>query len=78
MQGEVAAESGLTDLDEMARRVLGRKGAVRLTGLRGAAGAVVAAHLLKDAANRPALFLVANAKAGDAFASDLRAALGRC
>jgi transcription-repair coupling factor (superfamily II helicase) len=57
-------------------RVAGRTGSVRLMGLRGAARGVVGAQLVKRQGDRPALFLAPNAKAGDALADDLRAALG--
>jgi transcription-repair coupling factor (superfamily II helicase) len=49
---------------------------MRLSGLRGAARAVVAAELVRAHGNRPALVLVPNAKAADSFLDDLRAALG--
>jgi transcription-repair coupling factor (superfamily II helicase) len=49
---------------------------VRLTGLRGAARGVVAAHLVRAHGDRPVLVLVPTAKAADLFLDDLSAALG--
>ena len=63
-------------LEALAERVIARTGPVRLTGLRGAAPAVVAAHLVRAHGARPALVLVPSAKACDTFVEDLRAALG--
>ena len=63
-------------LSEVSRLIADRPGSVRLTGLRGAARAVVAAHVLIDHGPKPALVLVPNAKSGDAIAADLQAALG--
>jgi transcription-repair coupling factor (superfamily II helicase) len=76
MELEVDEQSAPEDLAEVARRVGARARPVRLTGLRGAARAVVAAQLIDAFAGQPALLLVPNAKAGDALAADLRAALG--
>jgi len=50
--------------------------AVRLTGLRGAARAVVGAELVRAHGDRPTLFLTASAKAADALLDDLRTTLG--
>ena len=66
----------LRDLDDVVDRVMARAGSVRLTGLRGAARAVVTAHLVRAHGDRPVLVLVPTAKAADAFVDDLRAALG--
>src|SRR5512145_2997831 len=53
-----------------------RRGAVRLSGLRGAARAVATAQLVRAHGDRPVLAIVPTAKSSDAFAPDLRAALG--
>ncbi len=66
----------LRSLDDVVARVQQRRGPVRLTGLRGGARAVAAAHLVRAHGERPVLVLVPSAKAGDAFLDDLRAALG--
>ena len=66
----------LRDLDDVVDRVMARAGSVRLTGLRGAARAVVVAHLVRAHGDRPVLVLVPTAKAADAFVDDLRTALG--
>jgi transcription-repair coupling factor (superfamily II helicase) len=66
----------LRDLEDVVERVMARAGGVRLTGLRGAARAVVAAHLVRAHGDRPVLVLVPTAKAADAFVDDLRTALG--
>ncbi len=66
----------LRNLDDVVARVLERNGPVRLTGLRGAARAVAAAHLVRAHGERPVLVLVPNAKAADGFLDDLRATLG--
>jgi len=63
-------------LEYAAERVAQRRGALRITGLRGAARGVVGANLVRAHGDRPALFLAATAKDADAFAADLRAALG--
>jgi transcription-repair coupling factor (superfamily II helicase) len=57
-------------------RVDAREGAVHLTGLRGAARAVIGAELVRARADRPVLFLAAHSKAADALLLDLRVALG--
>ena len=66
----------LEDLDDVARRCAERRGAVRLAGLRGGAAAIVGAKLVAQLGNAPALFVAPNAKACDALAQDLCAALG--
>ncbi len=63
-------------LAEIARQAVRRERPVRLGGLRGAARAFAAAELVRAHGSRPVLLLVPTAKAGDAFAVDLRAALG--
>jgi transcription-repair coupling factor (superfamily II helicase) len=72
--GEVI--SPLRSLEEVVERVAGRGRAVRITGLRGAARGVVGAHLVRAHGDRPVLFVTPTAKDADAFAADLRAALG--
>jgi transcription-repair coupling factor (superfamily II helicase) len=72
----LATGERLETLDDVVARAMQRSGVVRLTGLRGAARAVAAAHLVRAHGDRPVLALVATAKASDAFAADLRAALG--
>jgi transcription-repair coupling factor (superfamily II helicase) len=68
--------SPVSDLGDVVGHVMTREGVVRLTGLRGAARAVVAAHLVRAHGDRPVLVLVPTARAADAFLDDLRAALG--
>jgi transcription-repair coupling factor (superfamily II helicase) len=70
-------ESKAQSLDELSRRVAGRVTAVRLTGVRGASRAAVAAELLRVHAGRPALVLAPSSKATDGLLSDLRTALGQ-
>jgi transcription-repair coupling factor (superfamily II helicase) len=72
----IGAGADVRDLPDVIRRVLERDGPVRLTGLRGAARAVLVAHLARAHGDRPVLVLVPTAKACDAFIDDLRAALG--
>ena len=64
-------------LAELAERVVGRSGPVRIAGLRGAAKALASAQLVRAAGDLPVLFLTATAKQTDAFVEDLRAALGQ-
>jgi transcription-repair coupling factor (superfamily II helicase) len=68
--------SPLRSLDDVAERVAERRRAVRITGLRGAARGVMGAHLVRAHGDRPVLFIAPTAKTADAFAADLRAALG--
>jgi transcription-repair coupling factor (superfamily II helicase) len=63
-------------LDHALARIAARDRAVRITGLRGAARGLVGSHIVRAHGERPVLFVAATAKAGDALASDLRAALG--
>ncbi|MEB2345251.1 MAG: transcription-repair coupling factor [Deltaproteobacteria bacterium] len=63
-------------LDELLERVLARAGPVRVTGLRGAARALVAARLARASAPGPALVVAPDAKAADALLDDLTAFLG--
>ncbi|MDX1650762.1 MAG: hypothetical protein R3263_12995, partial [Myxococcota bacterium] len=74
--GDVRPDAAATAGDDLARRVEGRTGALRITGLRGASRAVVVAELALSEPTRPVLVLCADAKATDAFVADLRAALG--
>jgi transcription-repair coupling factor (superfamily II helicase) len=76
MDDPIGDEPALQDLDGVAQRVSERAGAVRLTGLRASARAVVGAYLVKHHGDRPALFVAPSAKACDALVADLRAALG--
>jgi transcription-repair coupling factor (superfamily II helicase) len=64
-------------LDQAIERLLGRTSAMRVTGLRGGARALVAARLARAAAPRPLLVLAPDAKAADALLDDLRAFLGQ-
>jgi transcription-repair coupling factor (superfamily II helicase) len=74
---EIAASEPIHEsLDEIARHCVERKAAVRLAGLRGGAAAVVGAKLVARLGDAPALFIAPNAKACDALAQDLCAALG--
>jgi transcription-repair coupling factor (superfamily II helicase) len=72
----VEARQPLQDLEGVVARVMVRSGPVRLSGLRGAARAVVLATLVREHEGRPVLALVPTAKAADEFEADLRAALG--
>ncbi len=74
-QGPGLSES-VRDLEDVVERVTARNRAVTLSGLRGAARALIAAHLVRAHGDRPTLVLVPRAKAADAFVGDLRAALG--
>jgi transcription-repair coupling factor (superfamily II helicase) len=64
------------DLADVLRRVEAREGVVHLTGLRGAARAVVGAALVRSHGTRPVLFLAPTAKAADLLLEDLRTVLG--
>ena len=70
-------EKQIRNLAELAERVVGRSGPVRIAGLRGAAKAVAAAQLVRAAGDLPVLFLTATAKQTDGFVEDLRAALSQ-
>ena len=63
--------AALSDVAELAER---RSGPLRLTGLRGAFRAFVSAELVRSREG-PVLFLVADARAMDRFAEDLRLVL---
>jgi len=71
--GPQAPVRALADLVE---RVGGRRGPVEIAGLRGAAGAVVGAHLVRALATGPVLALAPDAKRADLLLEDLRVALG--
>jgi len=82
---EVATESGAAaplelervhSLADLAARVAGRSGPLRVLGLRGSARAVVAAELIRQQRERAALVVVPSSKVADVFVSDLRTALG--
>ena len=68
---------GVRNLKDVIERAMARTGPLRLTGLRGAARAVMVAQLARAHGDRPVLVLVPNAKAADAFIEDLRATLGK-
>ncbi|MCH7643275.1 MAG: transcription-repair coupling factor [Myxococcales bacterium] len=76
MEETAGSEQIHEDLDDVARRIAERSGAVRLAGLRGGAAAVVGAKLVAQLGDAPALFVTPNAKACDALVRDLCAALG--
>ena len=76
MAASIEGRESLQDLEAVVARVMQRAGPVRLSGLRGAARAVVTAALARAHGERPVLVLVPSAKAADAFLDDLRAALG--
>ncbi|MCH8891633.1 MAG: hypothetical protein IH827_11245, partial [Myxococcales bacterium] len=76
MEETAGSEQIHEDLDDVARRIAERSGAVRLAGLRGGATAVVGAKLVAHLGDAPALFVTPNAKACDALVRDLCAALG--
>ena len=76
MEETAGSEQIHEDLDDVARRIAERSGAVRLAGLRGGAAAVVGAKLVAHLGDAPALFVTPNAKACDALVRDLCAALG--
>ena len=63
-------------LKRIVESVMKRSGPVRVTGLRGASRAVVGAELVRAHADRPVLFLTANAKSADLLLDDLRTCLG--
>jgi transcription-repair coupling factor (superfamily II helicase) len=73
---EPSEQHDLLDLRDVVRRACARTGALRLTGLRGAARAAVGARLVEAHGDRPAIFLAATAKEADALLEDLRTALG--
>jgi transcription-repair coupling factor (superfamily II helicase) len=73
--------AAVRSLDDLLSRVLARKGAVRLTGLRGSARAWAGAELVRAlwqqaGEARSALFVTPDAKSADALAEDLRVLLG--
>ena len=65
-----------TGLSELAGKIQARKGPLRLTGLRGASGARLAAELIRSQPDLPALILAPSAKRCDALMEDLRSCLG--
>ena len=69
-------ESKGQSLDQIKARVRKRKTAVRISGLRGASHALLAAELIRDQGKRPVLLLTPNSRAADALAEDLRLCLG--
>ncbi|MCH8084372.1 MAG: hypothetical protein IH885_09075, partial [Myxococcales bacterium] len=76
MEETAPSEPVHDSLDDVARRIAERTGAVRLAGLRGGTAAVVGAKLVAQLGDAPALFVAPNAKACDALVQDLCAALG--
>jgi len=63
-------------LRALSRQLTLRDGSVRLTGLRGAARALVAAELIRAHGNRPVLILATSAKQCDSLLDDLTSVLG--
>ena len=63
-------------LRDLARRIESRVAPVRLTGLRGAARALMAAELVRAHEGRPVLILGASSKQCDELMDDLRGMLG--
>jgi transcription-repair coupling factor (superfamily II helicase) len=72
----VLSTPAVRSVDDLISRVLARRGAVRVTGLRGSARAWAGAQLVRALAPRPALFVAPDAKAADALLEDLRVLLG--
>jgi transcription-repair coupling factor (superfamily II helicase) len=70
------SQNDFRNLEQLARRVAGRRGAVRLSGLRGGARAAAGARLVQAHGDRPVLFLAPTAKAADLLLADLQIALG--
>jgi transcription-repair coupling factor (superfamily II helicase) len=64
------------ELKAVVSRVRKRVGPVRLTGLRGASRALVAAELIRSQGDRPVLLLTSDSRAADTLSDDLRVALG--
>jgi transcription-repair coupling factor (superfamily II helicase) len=63
-------------LRRIIEQTLKRQRAVRLTGLRGGARALVGAELVRAHGSRPTLFLTPSAKTADALLDDLHVTLG--
>jgi transcription-repair coupling factor (superfamily II helicase) len=74
--GDRPGPHGLRDLSDVLDRVLARRGAVHLMGLRGGGRAAVVAELVRAAGPRPVLCLTPTSKSGDALLEDLHAMLG--
>ncbi|UCE84888.1 MAG: transcription-repair coupling factor [Deltaproteobacteria bacterium] len=72
----VTATDRVASLGDVVARVMERSGSVRLTGLRGAARAVVGAELVRAHGDRPVVFVTPTSKRSDALLEDLRIALG--
>lgn len=68
------SDSGI--IKQVVGRVRKRTTPVRITGLRGASRALVAAELIRPQGTRPVLVLTPHSRAADALAEDLRLALG--
>ncbi|MCP4039633.1 MAG: transcription-repair coupling factor [bacterium] len=69
-------ESKNATLSQVTGEVRRRSTPVRVTGLRGAAPALVATELIRKQGKRPVLLLTPHSRAADALAEDLRLALG--
>ncbi|MEE8580036.1 MAG: transcription-repair coupling factor [Myxococcota bacterium] len=63
-------------LRELAGKAMQRDGPLRITGLRGAARALVGAELVRAHRDRPVLILSADSRASDLFLADLCTSLG--
>jgi transcription-repair coupling factor (superfamily II helicase) len=70
------ARRGDTPLDEALRRHPERGRSLRLSGLRGGADRVAAAHLIRAHAGRAVLYVTADSRAADAAAAALAGLLG--
>lgn len=69
-------QSASATLKQVVAQVQKRSTPVRVTGLRGASRALVAAELIRTQGTRPVLLLTPHSRAADALAADLRLALG--
>jgi len=75
-EDELEPLAPVRSLADVVERVRARRGPVQLAGLRGAAGALVAARLVGALAPRAALALAPDSKRADVLLEDLRVALG--
>jgi len=75
LKGNVGKPPNAT-LKRVVSQVRKRETPVRITGLRGASRALVAAELIRAQGKRPVLLLTTHSRAADALAEDLRLALG--
>jgi transcription-repair coupling factor (superfamily II helicase) len=67
---------GDTPFDRFARERLAKRDLARLTGLRGAANRVAAAHLIRAHGDHPVLYVTPHSRASDAASAALRGLLG--